>query len=300
MRNLHIVIPAVRPRSCASVAAEALEREPRLARLTIVAQACSVVDHRLQLEADRRSVVLHEVRLPDRIGPGRARHVGSQDGDEDFVGFLDDDIGFERGSLSALVDRCEVDGLGGASGVVASTGTNPAGRLAKAVLFRSIFRDRRPSARSARRPVPSDILSGGLTVYRRALYERWAPSSTEFPPDGCGEDVELSFSISRQARLVIDPSVRVRNRDRELSVGPADPDSCAVRYLDRYRRFAARHATTRGHWVAYAGVLLGVLARGVSLGAGAPFVRAVRAEAAHAGREIMRTRAGARALAPDR
>ena len=65
-----------------------------------------------------------------------------------------------------------------------------------------------------------------------------------------------------------------------------------MRHLDRYRSFASRHATSRGHWMAYGGVLLGVLARGVGQGAGLRFVQAVVAEAAHAAREVSRRPAG--------
>lgn len=48
MRNLHIVIPSIGRARCSPVAAEALARESRLARLTIVTQiGTGVVDDRL-------------------------------------------------------------------------------------------------------------------------------------------------------------------------------------------------------------------------------------------------------------
>lgn len=289
-RNLHIVVPSIGRPTCAQVVREALRREPRLGRLTVVSQGCQpLVTPDLRAEAARRDITLAEVALPDAIGPAQARHLGALEGDEDFVGFLDDDITFEQGTLSALVDRCELNDLGGACGVLLVPEAAPVARFVKGLLFWSIFRDRRQWAAWSRRPVRSAVLSGGMTVFRRALYLRCAASWTSFVPHGYGEDVELSFSISRLAPLVVDPALRVDNTQRQQSTGPAEPTSRALQHLDRYRAFADRHARTRRHWLAYGVVLVGVLARGVNHGAGLPFVRAVAAE----GR-----RAGQRALAP--
>lgn len=289
-RNLHIVVPSIGRPTCAHVVSEALGREARLARLTVVSQGCpALVTPELRAEAARRDIVLGEVVLPDAVGPAQARHLGALEGDEDFVGFLDDDITFEQGTLSSLVDGCERHDLGGACGVLVVPEAAPLARLVKGLLFWSIFRDRRQWAAWSRRPVRSAVLSGGMTVFRRALYLRCAASWTSFVPHGYGEDVELSFAISRLAPLVVDPALRVDNTQRQQSTGPAEPTSRALQHLDRYRAFADRHAHTRRHWLAYGVVLVGVLARGVNDGARLPFVRAVAAE----GR-----RAAQRALAP--
>jgi N-acetylglucosaminyl-diphospho-decaprenol L-rhamnosyltransferase len=288
-RNLHIVVPTIGRPTCASVVREALRRERRLTRLTVVSQGCeSRLDDGHRRDAERRGVVLTEIALPAAVGPAQARHLGALEGDEEFVGFLDDDITFVRGALSSLVERCERDGLGGACGVLVVPEAGPAGRAVKALLFWSIFRDRRQWAAWATRPVSSAILSGGMTVYRRSLYLHCAPAWTSFVPSGYGEDVELSFSVSRLADLVVDPAVRVDNAQRQQSTGPADPTARALQHLERYRSFAARHATTRAHWLAYGGVLAGILGRGLDQGAGPAFVRAVLGEAVRtAGRVVL-------------
>lgn len=274
------MVPTIGRPTCAAVVREALHRERRLSRLTVVSQGCDAcLDDGHRREAQRRGVVLSEIALPTAVGPAQARHVGALEGDEEFVGFLDDDITFVRGALTSLVERCERDGLGGACGVLVVPEAGPAGRAVKALLFWSIFRDRRQWAAWATRPVRSAILSGGMTVYRRALYLHCAPAWSSFVPSGYGEDVELSFSVSRLADLVVDPAVRVDNTQRQQSTGPADPTARALQHLERYRSFAARHASTRAHWLAYGGVLAGTLGRGLHQGAGPAFVRAVLGEA---------------------
>ena len=146
MRDLHIVIATIGRSSCPSVAREAIAREGRLARLTIVAQGVRVVDDDLARLAAQRGVVLDEIVSARPVGAGRARYMGALLGNEDFVGFLDDDIGFEAGSLSVLADACERVGLGGACGVVTVPRTSLVAVVVRTVCFRSIFRDPRPWA----------------------------------------------------------------------------------------------------------------------------------------------------------
>ena len=287
MRNLHVVIPSIGRPSCSSVVADTLARERRLARLTIVRQGGSaVISPELKSESTRQGVELAEVVLAGPVGPAAARRRGAIDGHEEFVGFLDDDITFVGGSLSQLVDRCEQRQLGGASGVVHSHEGSLAAWLFKPLLFWSIFRDVRPWATYARRPVRSHMLSGGMVVFRRSAYNRSAGMVVEGSPEGLGEDIDLAYAISSYAALEIDPTVRVKNGSQQLSIGPANPTARALRHLERYRSFAVRHATARRHWVAYMPVLTGVLGRGLVDGARLPFVRAVTAELARAGRNI--------------
>ena len=276
-RNLHVVVATVGRPTCASVLREALERERRLARLTVVTQCREpITGAELRDAAHQSGVTVTEIRLPSPIGPCAARHVGVREGDEEFVVFLDDDLRFLSGSLSGLVDRCVREGLGGASGVVHVAETGLPSLLAKTVLHRSIFRDPRPWAGRVGRSVRSPILSGGMTVFRHELYVRCAPPCEEFGLDAVGEDVELSFAISRHASLVVDPSVRFDNLTRRQSIGPADATARAYWRLARYRSFADRHAMTPRHWLAYGAVLAGVWGR--SAGAGTGFHAAARRE----------------------
>lgn len=297
-RDLHVVVPTVGRRTCRLVVEQALAREERLARLTVVAQGGAVLGPDVQAMAARRGVACDEVVLPDAVGPAAARHIGAVRGDEEFVGFLDDDLQFATGSLSLLVERCERHGLGGACGVVDVPETSLPAVVAKTVLHRSIFRDPRPWAARSGRSSPTTLLSGGMAVYRRGLYLRCAAAWDGFDAGAIGEDAALSFAISRHAALVVDPAVRVLNLVRHQSSGPADATDRALWRLARYRSFALRHATTAGHWVAYGAVLAGVLARGLAEGAGARFSSAVLRDARLAARGVRRAAGGTRPASP--
>jgi GT2 family glycosyltransferase len=199
-------------------------------------------------------------------------------GDEQWLGYLDDDILFEAGSLSQLVQTCEQEGLAGACGVVTDARQNTAAyRIFKRLLFRGIFNDPRALPPDARELVPSPVLSGGLTVYRRDAYLRCADSLRHFSGYSWGEDFELSYCVSALGRLAIDPSVRVRNA--ASSIADLDPAEIALARLQRYRLFAQRTARERIEWVHYLGVLLGVLVVGVRAGAGRQIWLAVGREA---------------------
>ncbi|MGH9280280.1 MAG: glycosyltransferase [Acidimicrobiales bacterium] len=287
MRNLHIVVATIGRPTCRSVVHDALLRERRLARLTIVAQGgAHILDLDLRELANREGVAIAEVMLPERVGPDRARHVGTAQGTEEFVGFLDDDIGFDSGSLSSLVERCERETVGAACGVLSVPETGFAASLLKAILFRSIFRDPRPLATRVRRRMRTNFLSGGMAVYRRDLYARSAPAWLDLGSDAWWGDAYVSYEASRHATLAVDPAARVRNRTREVSTGPPNATARALWRLDRYRTFAHLHASTRRHWAAYGGVLVCVLGRGVVEGACPEFLRAVLGEVVHTARQV--------------
>ena len=254
-----------------------------MARLTVVTQRCPrVLDDELATLAAERGVALHEVALAGAVGAARARHVGAAEGDEEFVGFLDDDIRFDAGSLSALVTTCTGGGWGGACGVLSVPDVSTVAALAKSVFFRSIFRDPRPLAAGRRRPVASNLLSGGMSVYRRDLYDRCAHAWLDSSPDARGEDVELSYAVSRLAPLAVDPSVRVQNLSGQNVEDGSDATARGMRNLARYRDFAIHHASSPRHRLSYCLVLVGVAVRWLAAGAGRPFARAVLCEAKQA------------------
>ena len=236
-RVLHVVVPTVGRPTVQAVIRRALAHETSLARLTVVSQACPpVVDGELLRVAAGHGVLLEEHCLPSRVGAALARLVGAGGGGvggggggEEFVGFLDDDIAFEAGSLSDLVARCLDRGLGGACGVVTNAPENTRfHRLVKGVFFRSIFRDPRSAAVVAPTILRSPVLSGGVTVLRRRVFDLCADSLRGFPSDySWGEDFELSYQASLVSVLAIDPSVRVRNEHLGLSRFAADRDVTA-------------------------------------------------------------------------
>jgi glycosyltransferase involved in cell wall biosynthesis len=273
-----VVIPTLGRDVLQVVIRTCIDREHLMNRLTVVAQQPVSFPAEVHTQATQRGVQLDVVQLSAPIGTASARHVGALRGDEQWLGYLDDDILFEAGSLSQLVQTCEQEGLAGACGVVTDARQNTAAyRIFKRLLFRGIFNDPRALPPDARELVPSPVLSGGLTVYRRDAYLRCADSLRHFSGYSWGEDFELSYCVSALGRLAIDPSVRVRNA--ASSIADLDPAEIALARLQRYRLFAQRTARERIEWVHYLGVLLGVLVVGVRAGAGRQIWLAVGREA---------------------
>lgn len=288
-RILQLVVPTVGRPTVVDVIRRALAEEPLLARLTVVSQACpAVVDDSLLALGAVVGVVVEECRLDSRVGAARARVLGSH-GDEEFVGFLDDDIAVEQGTLSDLVVLCRDMVLGGACGVVVNAAENTrAYRLLKAMLFRSIFRDPRSAAVRATGVVPTPVLSGGVTVFRRSVFAACADAMDDFPAGySWGEDFELSYRASLISLLAIDPGVRVRNEHLGMSRAEVDRDDVARRRIERYRGFADRHAHGPGEWAAYLGVVVALAGMSVRHGCGRDVRRLLVGEAGHAVRGVL-------------
>lgn len=267
-RRMHVVVPTLGRELLPVVVQGCLEREHLLARLTVVAQRPVCFPADLAALAAQRGVLLDVVRVDGPIGTAPARCLGTERGSEPWVAYLDDDILFDAGSLSRLVETCEREGLLGACGVVTGAEQNTAAyRAFKRLLFRGIFTDPRAVHPQTRGLVSSRVLSGGLTVYRRDAFERCRHTQEHFSGYSWGEDFELSYCVSGLGRVAIDPSVRVRNADTERARTGSPPEVALAR-LRRYHAFARRTAVRRRDWLHYLGVLVGVLVAGVRAGGG--------------------------------
>lgn len=267
-RRMHVVIPTLGRDLLAVVVRGCLEREHLLGRLTVVAQRPVSLPADVHALASERGVLLDIIALDGPIGTASARCLGAARGKEPWLAFLDDDILFDAGSLSQLVETCEREGLLGACGVVTDAEQNTAAyRMFKRLLFRGIFADPRAVAPETRRLVSSRVLSGGLTAYRRDAYERCRHTQEHFSGYSWGEDFELSYCVSARGRVAIDASVRVRNAATERT-RTGNASEVALARLRRYHAFAGRTAVRRRDWLHYLGVLVGVLVAGVRAGGG--------------------------------
>ncbi len=259
MRDLHVVVPTIGRGACESVVRRLVEREPRVARITVVSQETEL-PFLAALEKHARSagVLLHEIQLPERAGAARARHIGSAAGSEPFVGFIDDDVVLTDGSMSSLALLCDERELAGASGVITNSPAPLIELRLRQLLYRGIFRDPRPLALLSKKDyVPSPVLSGGLVVLRRENYERCSHVLERYSGYTWGEDFELSFCISRRAVLGVCPSVRALNTVYGSGENRA-PTEISVARLNRYSRFARRYAKTRRDAFHYLLVLFAV------------------------------------------
>jgi hypothetical protein len=284
---LHVVIPTLGRAILQQVVRDCLTREDLLTRLTVVAQTPVTLPVDTWDLARSRGVQLDLVQLDAPIGAALARDVGTRRGSEPWVGWLDDDILFVAGSLSQLVQTCQARALAGSCGVVVNAAQNTAPyRLFKRLLFRGIFDDPRPRALLAEDLVPSRVLSGGMTVYRREAYERCRHTQLDYSGYTWGEDFVFSYCVSSAAEVMIDPTVRVRNEATGVR-SSRDASEVAVARLHRYRDFARQQATSRRDWFHYLGVLLGVLVVGLREGGGRPVARAVGQEVTRAVRSVL-------------
>lgn len=265
-RDTHLVIPTIDRRRCEPVIQDALLREPRLAKLTVVAQDEEEVPTSAGRISADLGVVYREIHLPQRVGAARARLLGSRDTAEPFIAFQDDDITFQRGCLSDLVSLCLEEGLGGAAAVIEESRQLHHLHLSvKAVFFRGIFADPRAAIyRSAEAVEQSPLLPLGATVYRRDVFERCAAVLDQYALDySWGEDVEVSFCASQSSRLAIDPGVRVTN-GRHYQGWNVSPTERAVARLQRYTRFADAHVRSRRDRLHFVLVVIAVFGQAVA------------------------------------
>ena len=190
---------------------------------------------------------LDHVRYDGPPSAARQRNAGLDrlPSDAEYVFFLDDDVTLRPGYLRTLASVLdENEAVGGAGGLLLGE-TRPDERGRAARLLRRLFLiDHRragrvlPSGKAA--PVqtaattartPTEWLSTCSSVYRRALLERH-----RFDPAVPGallEDRDLSYRISREARLVVEPQARLVHHRSERG----RPDVRSYAYLDTVQRY---------------------------------------------------------------
>lgn len=265
LRDLHVVVPTIDAPGCESLLLELTQCEYRMARLTVVVQGTPSTASMVEDAAHRRGVEFHAIVLPAPVGAAAARMQGAANTVEPYVGFVDDDIGFQQGTLSALVDACEHEHLGGAAArIVANGGAGRIRLAARSLLFRGIFSDPRARRyRAADASIVTPLLPSGAVVYRTEEYERCAAVWAHYGPGYTwGEDAELSYCISRRRVLAIVPAVAALNRRQRQGWNAVPREVCTAR-LERYRRFADRHVASRRDAAHYSLVLLALLGAAV-------------------------------------
>lgn len=181
----------------------------------------------------------------------------------DVICFLEDDIVLEPGYL-AQIERGFLDnpGMMGCCGVVTNLPPLPPGYVALFHLFhRGIFRDPRVGVHGASHRadaplIPSDYLSGGLSAYRREVFEA-------VPFDVANdffmlEDIDFSTRAARRfgERFFINPNARLDHR-----MSPVNRAVLGPRQRRKVREFLVFHRKRRGEsgWPALLLLLCGLL-----------------------------------------
>jgi len=168
-----------------------------------------------------------------------AKHVGAARAFGSIVCFLEDDIVLEREYISEIEAQfCNVPSMIGCSGVVTNAPCNNMAYLFFHGLFhKGIFFDPRPRvyanlASLGDRPIQSPAISGGLSAWRREVFQ-----SVHFDlASGFHmlEDVDFSFRVQQQYGpcLFINPRARL-----EHNFAPAGRDSFGPRESRKIREF---------------------------------------------------------------
>lgn len=289
IRDLHVVIPTIGRESVHEVIEGLVEHEQRLSKIVVVSQDCApVVDENIREICAEARISIVETNQRQRIGCARARRQGADDSQSPWLGFIDDDIIFEAGSLSNLIITAEQRSWAGVSGVVVGDERNSLlYRFAKSLFFRGIFRDERHTGVRRRTPFESSLLLGGITVIQRSLYDQVSHLADLFGGYSWGEDAIISYAASRTAKLGIDPRIRAQNRTFGNASAATTSYGVARARSAYYRKFAELFGETRRDWLSYALAAFGSSLQGLVESRDPRLLRDVRDEWCFVGRKIV-------------
>ena len=220
--TLSAVIPTRnRPEDLAKAVASVLAQTRPADELVIVDQSpgdesARLVQAMFTSDLPTRLVYIHDTQIAGLVD---AKRVGSARAAGDIVCFLEDDVILEPDYMARIEwgfesrpDMC------GCSGIITNwPGASELHIAVRAMFFRGIFHDPRlrgfaEAIRGARELIPCDVLSGGLSAWRRHVFEQ-VPFDTK---NGffMFEDMEFSTRVVRALGhcLYINPTARLEHR----------------------------------------------------------------------------------------
>ena len=238
-----------------------------LARQTCPAREVIVVDASTA-PAEPRGLPASTVRLRSAPGLPRQRNLGARAASGDVVLFLDDDVVLEPGYLAAIARVYAEDAAGVVGGVGGAQVPDPTPReswprrafcrvfllsgYGRGVVKRS---GRVEYAPSPRRQMTVEFLSGCNMSFRRAVLWTYA-FDERLTGYALGEDLQFSYRVSREWRLVVTPDARLEHR-HAAGGRPAGDEFRAMAVFNKY--LFVRECVARGplDWLAYAWAGLG-------------------------------------------
>ena len=238
-----------------------------LARQTCPAREVIVVDASTA-PAEPRGLPASTVRLRSAPGLPRQRNLGARAASGEVVLFLDDDVVLEPGYLAAIARVYAEDAAGVVGGVGGAQVPDPTPRQSwarrafcrvfllsgygRGVVKRS---GRVEYALSPRRQMAVEFLSGCNMSFRRAVLWTYA-FDERLTGYALGEDLQFSYRVSREWRLVVTPDARLEHR-HAAGGRPAGDEFRTMAVFNRY--LFVRECVARGplDWLAYAWAGLG-------------------------------------------
>jgi GT2 family glycosyltransferase len=247
---------------------ESLAAQERLPEELIVVDAGGMpVDEQVQRFAARVPAVACR-HLRTEPGLPRQRNLGIAAAAGDVIAFFDDDVVLEPGYLGAVLavfarDAAgEVGGVGGAQ-VPDPTPREPRVRRTVARLFGLETYGRGVVKRSGRpdylfspaTETDVELLSGCNMTFRREVLETHR-FDERLAGYALGEDLQLSYRVSRRWRLVLTPDARLAHR--HTGGGRPQPDAYQrMAIFNRYLFFREHVRRRPADWLAWGWATLG-------------------------------------------
>lgn len=219
--GITVVIPTKNRHADLMVALRSVASQSRIPdEIVIIDQSAEEINlarrHDVQGWFAGRSQILwiHDRSIPGLVA---AKREGVRISSYKIVCFLEDDVVLDPDFISELVDAMHADdGLVGCSGVVTDVPFGPAYALLHRIFHRGLFDDPRPWIYSNWRrletaPIPSIALSGGLSAWRRMVFEH--VSFDTINGFHMLEDIDFStrVAMATKQRMAIIPTARLEH-----------------------------------------------------------------------------------------
>jgi GT2 family glycosyltransferase len=192
---------------------------------TIIPNELIIID---QNESDTIKKLIVNNKLYDKLnikyihnknitGLAQARNVGVKNvsSDIDIVLFLDDDVILEKMFIEEILKVYEIDdNINGVGGVITNYSKSLYQILHQRIFNREIFYDTRQIVYSKYLKIENyletRIIGGGLMSFRKEIFNRYL-FDEHYIGYSLGEDVDFSWRVSQEYKLVINPKARLEH-----------------------------------------------------------------------------------------
>lgn len=266
--SVDVVIPTKERPAALRSALRSLAAQSCRPRQIVVIDGSRQADREAELAdaADATDGRLLYCWVPGSKGLTASRNCGVDRCTADIVQFMDDDTTLSAQYLELIAAAFDDATIGGVGGQMVDAGARswPLKRWWLRVFYTGPFRQRKEELFLAPpRAIADTNTLAGASAYRRTVFDRHRYD--EHIANMIGEDVDFSFRVARDWRLVIEPAARMTH-----TPWPANRPSLRAQYAAKtcffYYHFRKNMAGTTGEWVAFAwmnaGIAVDALLRG--------------------------------------